>query len=151
MATPKRKAEEDAEAAVTKQPRGTATVSQMLETPPELDEAVDGYARKGSITYLNEMLCSEGYLISEREKPTACRKPAKEYPFSLDPFQREAIQCLEAGESVLVRYFYHSGHTGGLAGVLLLKGSKVSSYSSCKYELTFDPFQRLQFLEGFRV
>lgn len=99
MAIAKRKAEEDAEAAVAKQPRGTTvTNSQMLQTAPELEEAVDGDASR------NEMSCSEGDLISGREKSAASRKPAKEYPFSLDPFQREAIQYLEAGESVLVRY-----------------------------------------------
>ena len=30
------------------------------------------------------------------------KKPAKEYPFTLDPFQQEAVRCIEAGESVLV-------------------------------------------------
>lgn len=30
--------------------------------------------------------------------------PAKEFPFSLDPFQTEAIKCLDSGESVLVCY-----------------------------------------------
>ena len=29
-------------------------------------------------------------------------KPAKEYPFKLDPFQQTAVNCLEMGESVLV-------------------------------------------------
>lgn len=29
-------------------------------------------------------------------------EPAKVFPFSLDPFQSEAIKCLETGESVMV-------------------------------------------------
>lgn len=33
-------------------------------------------------------------------------KPAKEYPFTLDPFQKQAIQYIERNESVLV-----SAHT----------------------------------------
>lgn len=35
-------------------------------------------------------------------------KPAKEFPFELDPFQSEAIKCLDGGESVMVSllYFY---------------------------------------------
>ena len=28
--------------------------------------------------------------------------PAKEFPFTLDPFQSEAIKCLDNGESVMV-------------------------------------------------
>lgn len=33
-------------------------------------------------------------------------KPAKEYPFTLDPFQKQAIEYIERNESVLV-----SAHT----------------------------------------
>lgn len=42
------------------------------------------------------------------------RKPAKEYPFTLDPFQKQAIQYIERNESVLV-----SAHTsaGKVCGV----------------------------------
>lgn len=31
------------------------------------------------------------------------REPAKKYPFTLDPFQKRSIECLERNESVLVR------------------------------------------------
>lgn len=31
-------------------------------------------------------------------------EPAKKFPFQLDPFQAEAIRCLDNGESVMVRY-----------------------------------------------
>lgn len=31
-------------------------------------------------------------------------KPAKEFPFTLDPFQSEAIKCLNIGESVMVLF-----------------------------------------------
>lgn len=41
-------------------------------------------------------------------------KPAKEYPFTLDPFQKQAIQYIERNESVLV-----SAHTS--AGKVRLK------------------------------
>lgn len=36
-------------------------------------------------------------------------KPAKEFPFTLDPFQSEAIKCLDNGESVMVCSFYRRG------------------------------------------
>lgn len=33
-------------------------------------------------------------------------EPAKVFPFALDPFQSEAIKCLEDGESVMVSFFF---------------------------------------------
>ena len=37
--------------------------------------------------------------------------PAKEYKFSLDPFQREAITCLQNNQSVLVSAHTSAGKT----------------------------------------
>jgi ATP-dependent RNA helicase DOB1 len=37
--------------------------------------------------------------------------PAKEYPFTLDPFQRASIACLERQESVLVAAHTSAGKT----------------------------------------
>ncbi|KAH9606013.1 hypothetical protein KSS87_021032 [Heliosperma pusillum] len=37
--------------------------------------------------------------------------PAKEFPFTLDPFQAEAIKCLEHGESVMVSAHTSAGKT----------------------------------------
>ncbi|KAE8746496.1 hypothetical protein FOCC_FOCC006730 [Frankliniella occidentalis] len=41
----------------------------------------------------------------------ATGKPAKEYPFSLDPFQKEAIICIENNQSVLVSAHTSAGKT----------------------------------------
>ncbi|KAL7205686.1 hypothetical protein ACSBR2_018585 [Camellia fascicularis] len=38
-------------------------------------------------------------------------KPAKEFPFKLDPFQSEAINCLDSGESVMVSAHTSAGKT----------------------------------------
>ncbi|EYU33293.1 hypothetical protein ABFS82_14G086200 [Erythranthe guttata] len=38
-------------------------------------------------------------------------KPAKEFPFTLDPFQLEAIKCLDNGESVMVSAHTSAGKT----------------------------------------
>eukprot|EP00656_Telonema_subtile_P054689 TRINITY_DN8233_c0_g1_i2.p1 TRINITY_DN8233_c0_g1~~TRINITY_DN8233_c0_g1_i2.p1 ORF type:complete len:1046 (-),score=338.04 TRINITY_DN8233_c0_g1_i2:40-3177(-) len=51
----------------------------------------------------------EGYDL-ERPDPPPC-KPAREYPFSLDPFQRESIKCIEKQESVLVSAHTSAGKT----------------------------------------
>ncbi len=37
--------------------------------------------------------------------------PAKEYKFNLDPFQREAITCLQNNQSVLVSAHTSAGKT----------------------------------------
>jgi ATP-dependent RNA helicase DOB1 len=39
------------------------------------------------------------------------RTPAKEYPFILDPFQKEALLCLENNQSVLVSAHTSAGKT----------------------------------------
>lgn len=39
------------------------------------------------------------------------RKPAKKFPYELDPFQRAAVNCLEMGESVLVAAHTSAGKT----------------------------------------
>ncbi|KAL0412796.1 UNVERIFIED_CONTAM: DExH-box ATP-dependent RNA helicase DExH9 [Sesamum radiatum] len=38
-------------------------------------------------------------------------KPAKEFPFTVDPFQLEAIKCLDSGESVMVSAHTSAGKT----------------------------------------
>ena len=48
----------------------------------------------------------EGYIVPSSSSPTpAITTPAKEFNFTLDPFQAEAIKCLEKGESVMVFFF----------------------------------------------
>lgn len=42
-------------------------------------------------------------------KPT--NKPAKEYPFVLDPFQKEAILCIDNDQSVLISAHTSAGKT----------------------------------------
>jgi ATP-dependent RNA helicase DOB1 len=44
-------------------------------------------------------------------KNNANTVPAKEYPFTLDPFQKEAILCLENNQSVLVSAHTSAGKT----------------------------------------
>ncbi|KAI3832184.1 hypothetical protein MKX03_012743 [Papaver bracteatum] len=60
---------------------------------------------------IHEVSYPEGYTPSPLPRPSCNNKPAKEYPFSLDPFQSEAIQCLEHGESVMVSAHTSAGKT----------------------------------------
>ena len=68
--------------------------------------ALGNEAMENSVEYtcLHEVSYPPDYVppsdIAPPEKSS--KKPAKEYPFTLDPFQQEAVRCIEAGESVLV-------------------------------------------------
>ncbi|OMO82728.1 hypothetical protein COLO4_22854 [Corchorus olitorius] len=56
----------------------------------------------------------EGYVPSTSSTVPAASadsKPAKEFPFTLDPFQSEAISCLDKGESVMVSAHTSAGKT----------------------------------------
>ncbi len=97
-----RKMEEEAERVVvpaTIDEEGKEVVGSQDLAEPQLTGTLSG-----NITCLHEVSFPEGYEAPVGVVPNAPSKPAKEYPFTLDPFQREAIKCLEAGESVLVSF-----------------------------------------------
>ncbi|CAK9262411.1 unnamed protein product [Sphagnum jensenii] len=101
--------EEEAERVVvpaTTDEEGKEVVGSQDLAEPQLTGALSG-----NITCLHEVSFPEGYEAPVRVIPNAPSKPAKEYPFTLDPFQREAIKCLEAGESVLVSAHTSAGKT----------------------------------------
>ncbi|KAF6176654.1 hypothetical protein GIB67_034516 [Kingdonia uniflora] len=63
-----------------------------------------------SITCLHDVSYPEGYV--PRTNPNLSNHiPAKEFPFELDPFQLEAIKCLDNGESVMVSAHTSAGKT----------------------------------------
>ncbi|KAL6178941.1 hypothetical protein ACLB2K_050458 [Fragaria x ananassa] len=51
----------------------------------------------------------EGYV--PLPPPPEGSEPAKKFPFTLDPFQSEAINCIENGESVMVSAHTSAGKT----------------------------------------
>ncbi|XP_073012536.1 DExH-box ATP-dependent RNA helicase DExH9 [Typha latifolia] len=68
----------------------------------------------GPVTCVHDVSYPEGYVqaatpraITSGEKT----KPAKDFPFELDPFQSEAIKCLDNGESVMVSAHTSAGKT----------------------------------------
>lgn len=67
------------------------------------------HEQEGTVACLHDVSYPEGY-IPLPKVPTSS-KPAKDYSFKLDPFQSEAIQCLEHGESVLVSAHTSAGKT----------------------------------------
>jgi ATP-dependent RNA helicase DOB1 len=99
-----RKMEEEEEAERVLVPATTDEEGKEVVGSQDLAEPQLTGALSGNITCLHEVSFPEGYEAPVRVIPNVPSKPAKEYPFTLDPFQREAIKCLEAGESVLVSF-----------------------------------------------
>ena len=56
------------------------------------------------IACLHDVSYPEGYVPHPPPPSSSASAPAKEFPFTLDPFQSESINCLENGESVMVNY-----------------------------------------------
>ncbi|KAA8545417.1 hypothetical protein F0562_020201 [Nyssa sinensis] len=65
------------------------------------------------VACVHDVSCPEGY-VPRPPNPSSTQedsKPAKEFPFTLDPFQSEAIKCLDGGESVMVSAHTSAGKT----------------------------------------
>jgi ATP-dependent RNA helicase DOB1 len=89
--------------------------------------------------------------------PTAEHKPAKTYPFTLDPFQRRAIECLERNESVLVSAHTSAGKTvvAEYAIAMALRDkqrviytSPIKALSNQKYRDLFEEFSDVGLMTG---
>ncbi|KAK9184534.1 hypothetical protein WN943_024884 [Citrus x changshan-huyou] len=67
------------------------------------------------VACLHDVSFPPGYVPSSSSTGAAAAeadaKPAKEFPFTLDPFQSEAIKCLDNGESVMVSAHTSAGKT----------------------------------------
>ena len=91
-------------------------------------------------------------LINDPSKP-----PAKEYPFTLDPFQTEAICCLENKQSVLVSAHTSAGKTviAEYAVALSLKARQrviyttpIKALSNQKYRELLEEFKDVGLMTG---
>jgi len=78
---------------------------KLLESAPRV--AVHTLDTVESCTH--EVAVPPGFSLTPLRKPE--RQPAKEYAFALDPFQRQAILCIENGQSVLVSAHTSAGKT----------------------------------------
>ncbi|XP_033113933.1 exosome RNA helicase MTR4-like [Anneissia japonica] len=84
-------------------------------------------------------------------------KPAKEYPFILDPFQKEALKCLENNQSVLVSAHTSAGKTvvAEYAIAMSLRNKQrviyttpIKALSNQKYREMFEEFQDVGLMTG---
>ncbi|KAK8349835.1 hypothetical protein V6Z12_A06G169400 [Gossypium hirsutum] len=90
-------------------------ISSESPPPPQkkkhLGEDVSPLAEE-AVGCVHDVSYPEGYVPSASSLQfPADSKPAKEFPFTLDPFQSEAINCLNRGESVLVSAHTSAGKT----------------------------------------
>ncbi|XP_072310829.1 exosome RNA helicase MTR4 [Eucyclogobius newberryi] len=105
--------------------------------------------------------CSHEVAIpsSDEYKPLRPRvgKAAKEYPFVLDPFQREALLCLDNNQSVLVSAHTSAGKTvcAEYAIALALREkqrviftSPIKALSNQKYREMYEEFQDVGLMTG---
>ncbi|KAK4378729.1 hypothetical protein RND71_000591 [Anisodus tanguticus] len=86
------------------------------------------------VACVHDVSCPEGYVPSASTSALHQQdsKPAKEFPFTLDPFQSEAINCLKNGESVMVSAHTSAGKTvvALYAIAMSLKNSQRVVYTS---------------------
>ncbi|KAL3664825.1 hypothetical protein V7S43_010005 [Phytophthora oleae] len=80
-------------------------------------EGSDKHSANGVVstgTQQKNLISFSVYPEDYEAKPTAgaaAKNPAKTYPFTLDPFQQQAVDYIEAGESVLVSAHTSAGKT----------------------------------------
>ncbi|XP_076463366.1 exosome RNA helicase MTR4-like [Babylonia areolata] len=84
-------------------------------------------------------------------------EPAKEYPFVLDPFQKEAILCLENNQSVLVSAHTSAGKTVVAVYAIAMSlrdkqrviyTSPIKALSNQKYRELYEEFQDVGLMTG---
>ncbi|XP_019418600.1 PREDICTED: DExH-box ATP-dependent RNA helicase DExH9 [Lupinus angustifolius] len=66
-----------------------------------------------TVACVHDVSYPDGYVIPvpNQQQQQQQQQPAKTFPFSLDPFQSQAISCLEKGESVMVSAHTSAGKT----------------------------------------
>ncbi|KAI3903958.1 hypothetical protein MKX01_004026 [Papaver californicum] len=84
-------------------------VSRQQKQQKEMESLIGG---DDSVACIHDVSYPEGYKPrSDNNSDKKNTKPAREYPFTLDPFQSEAIKCLDNGESVTVSAHTSAGKT----------------------------------------
>ena len=111
----------------------------------------------------HEVALAPGMTHEEFEEQRVSRRhavpktPAKQYPFDLDPFQREAVQALEDGHSVLVSAHTSAGKTvvAEYACVMALRDgqrviytSPIKALSNQKYRELAEEFKDVGLMTG---
>eukprot|EP00730_Choanoeca_flexa_P002256 TRINITY_DN10976_c0_g1_i5.p1 TRINITY_DN10976_c0_g1~~TRINITY_DN10976_c0_g1_i5.p1 ORF type:complete len:813 (+),score=168.57 TRINITY_DN10976_c0_g1_i5:39-2441(+) len=111
----------------------------------------------GSKECVHEVAVPEGYDYVPLQDTPFPEKMAKEYPFTLDPFQRESVRCIERQESVLVSAHTSAGKTVvaeyAIASSLrdgqrVIYTSPIKALSNQKYRELAEEFQDVGLMTG---
>ncbi|CAG2107236.1 unnamed protein product [Medioppia subpectinata] len=86
-------------------------IQEVNEVNDELVAKTVCHELEGKETCLHEVVLPVGLEYVALREPTEDHKPAKEYEFVLDPFQKEAILCIDNNQSVLVSAHTSAGKT----------------------------------------
>jgi len=137
-------------AASSMPPNNFTSSTTLLEKKQNDDEV---------ISCLHEVAYPPGFVPPEgdHELREASVKPAREYPFTLDPFQKAAVACLERSESVLVSAHTSAGKTvvAEYAIAMSLRDhqrviytSPIKALSNQKYRELYEIFQDVGLMTG---
>ncbi|WOK97165.1 DExH-box ATP-dependent RNA helicase DExH9 isoform X1 [Canna indica] len=87
--------------------------SPELSPPSKLPREASPVRLDEPVACLHDVSYPSGYAPPRRSRPATDKPspPAREFPFELDPFQSEAIKCLDCGESVMVSAHTSAGKT----------------------------------------
>eukprot|EP00045_Choanoeca_perplexa_P013276 m.149698 g.149698 ORF g.149698 m.149698 type:complete len:1039 (+) comp16301_c0_seq3:72-3188(+) len=111
----------------------------------------------GSKECVHEVAIPQGYDYVPLQDTPFPTKMAKEYPFTLDPFQRESLRCIERQESVLVSAHTSAGKTVvaeyAIASSLrdgqrVIYTSPIKALSNQKYRELAEEFQDVGLMTG---
>ncbi|XP_076946551.1 DExH-box ATP-dependent RNA helicase DExH9-like isoform X2 [Bidens hawaiensis] len=102
-------------------------------SPPPHKQHKDNNEVDTTVACVHDVSYPDNYVTPPRRPLTdQDSKPAKEFPFTLDPFQSEAVNCLNAGESVMVSAHTSAGKTvvASYAIAMSLKNKQRVIYTS---------------------
>ncbi|XP_076903079.1 DExH-box ATP-dependent RNA helicase DExH9-like [Bidens hawaiensis] len=103
-------------------------------SPPPHKQHKDDNEVDTAVACVHDVSYPDNYVTLPPRRPVTDpdSKPAKEFPFTLDPFQSEAIHCLNAGESVMVSAHTSAGKTvvASYAIAMSLKNKQRVIYTS---------------------
>ncbi|XP_065904897.1 exosome RNA helicase MTR4-like isoform X1 [Dysidea avara] len=139
----------------------TTDLVDATETEQVAEKVAPLFARPATVVNIDNEACTHqvaippGFDYKPLVKPTG--PPAKEYPFVLDPFQKEAINCVENKQSVLVSAHTSAGKTAvaEYAIALSLRDTQrviyttpIKALSNQKYREMYEQFQDVGLMTG---
>lgn len=125
--------------------------SQQIEhKAPIQEDSVDSSTLLLLDEVCHEVSVPDQYNYIPLSKHVPPSKPAREYPFTLDPFQKIAISCIQRSESVLVSAHTSAGKTvvAEYAIAMALQNKQRVIYTSPIKALSNQKYRELQAIFG---